>query len=273
MPFEVSCQCGQRFLAQDHLRGQRLPCPACGAPLSIEPSAEHLLYQLAPLESAASIAKPPSGAVPRPVWDDRPPSGSSRGGRRFSWLGALREELFGTSFGSVTAVFAVVFLLAALCLFVWSGVSQLSGRPPEVIRGTCIATQIWGTRDRATGQEKPFSNAKPFSTVQFVYKDRKYQTNSFPPFSGADGKYFRPGDEVYVWVFDGQPAGAYIAPGSWSHYQANQARMARRWAGTWIALGLFSLMLAAILAALAALRLNAVRQGARHPYALSFRLE
>ena len=35
MPFPVTCQCGQRFMAQDHLSGQQVPCPACGSSLLI----------------------------------------------------------------------------------------------------------------------------------------------------------------------------------------------------------------------------------------------
>src|SRR5581483_12488548 len=35
MPVVVSCRCGQRFAAQDHLVGRQVPCPACGNPLAI----------------------------------------------------------------------------------------------------------------------------------------------------------------------------------------------------------------------------------------------
>ncbi|MGI8982203.1 MAG: DUF1559 domain-containing protein [Pirellulaceae bacterium] len=37
MPFPVACGCGQRFMAQDHLSGKEVPCPACGSPLLIQP--------------------------------------------------------------------------------------------------------------------------------------------------------------------------------------------------------------------------------------------
>ena len=36
MPFPVECRCGQRFMAQDHLSGTRVPCPACGDSLLIQ---------------------------------------------------------------------------------------------------------------------------------------------------------------------------------------------------------------------------------------------
>ncbi len=36
MPFPVICSCGQRFMAQEHLHGQRVPCPACGGTLLIQ---------------------------------------------------------------------------------------------------------------------------------------------------------------------------------------------------------------------------------------------
>src|SRR6187551_447552 len=35
MPVAVACQCGQRFAAQDHLRGKQVRCPSCGGPLVI----------------------------------------------------------------------------------------------------------------------------------------------------------------------------------------------------------------------------------------------
>ncbi|MCL4202242.1 MAG: DUF1559 domain-containing protein [Pirellulaceae bacterium] len=35
MPFPVSCQCGQKFMAQDHLVGKTVPCPSCGRGLQI----------------------------------------------------------------------------------------------------------------------------------------------------------------------------------------------------------------------------------------------
>ena len=36
MPFPVSCNCGQRFMAQDYLEGQQVPCPSCGQPMLIQ---------------------------------------------------------------------------------------------------------------------------------------------------------------------------------------------------------------------------------------------
>src|SRR5262245_55697385 len=35
MPIIVSCRCGKRFAAKDHLLGQQVPCPGCGQPLVI----------------------------------------------------------------------------------------------------------------------------------------------------------------------------------------------------------------------------------------------
>lgn len=38
MPVVVSCRCGKRFAAQDHLIGRQVPCPACGKSLAIAPA-------------------------------------------------------------------------------------------------------------------------------------------------------------------------------------------------------------------------------------------
>ena len=59
MPFEVSCSCGQRFLAQDHLAGKQVACPACGQPFFVTPPA-------APPASDAPVgqADPPPPAAP-----------------------------------------------------------------------------------------------------------------------------------------------------------------------------------------------------------------
>src|SRR5262245_51683247 len=35
MPIVVTCRCGKRFAAKDHLIGQQVPCPACGKMLPI----------------------------------------------------------------------------------------------------------------------------------------------------------------------------------------------------------------------------------------------
>lgn len=43
MPFRVSCQCGQQFMAQDHLEGTTVRCPSCGRGLTVsrpEPRAQ-----------------------------------------------------------------------------------------------------------------------------------------------------------------------------------------------------------------------------------------
>ncbi|MCI0362105.1 MAG: DUF1559 domain-containing protein [Planctomycetaceae bacterium] len=52
MPVVVSCRCGQRFQAPDHLAGKTVPCPACGQPLSIG--------------SASAAAAPAAAQKPRP---------------------------------------------------------------------------------------------------------------------------------------------------------------------------------------------------------------
>lgn len=48
MPVVVSCQCGQRFSAQEQLYGKRVKCPACGGPL------------LVPAPAAAATAASPA---------------------------------------------------------------------------------------------------------------------------------------------------------------------------------------------------------------------
>lgn len=40
MSIPVTCTCGQQFMAQPHLAGQRVACPNCGNPLTIPPSTE-----------------------------------------------------------------------------------------------------------------------------------------------------------------------------------------------------------------------------------------
>ncbi|MBC7855024.1 MAG: DUF1559 domain-containing protein [Pirellulaceae bacterium] len=55
MPFPVACGCGQKFMAQDHLSGKEVPCPACGNPLLIQP-----------LPTAAA-SRPPMSAPPKPA--------------------------------------------------------------------------------------------------------------------------------------------------------------------------------------------------------------
>ena len=46
MPVIVSCRCGKRFAAKDHLLGQQIPCPGCGQPLVIAatPAASQGVY-------------------------------------------------------------------------------------------------------------------------------------------------------------------------------------------------------------------------------------
>src|SRR6188768_1174421 len=57
MPFPVACGCGQKFMAQDHLSGKEVPCPACGNPLLIQP----------PTETTPAAPKPaPAKAVAKP---------------------------------------------------------------------------------------------------------------------------------------------------------------------------------------------------------------
>src|SRR5688572_19060011 len=46
MPVIVSCRCGKRFAAKDHLLGQYVPCPGCGQALLIAatPAASQGVY-------------------------------------------------------------------------------------------------------------------------------------------------------------------------------------------------------------------------------------
>ncbi len=55
MPFPVACGCGQKFMAQDHLSGKEVPCPACGNPLLIQPP------------SIAAASRPPMSAPTKPA--------------------------------------------------------------------------------------------------------------------------------------------------------------------------------------------------------------
>lgn len=73
MPVAIACRCGQRFLAQDHLFGQQVACPACGGPLVIpHPDAQPL--PLAPLPVAPAPystlppARPPAGSASQWLW-------------------------------------------------------------------------------------------------------------------------------------------------------------------------------------------------------------
>jgi hypothetical protein len=74
MPVAIACRCGQRFLAQDHLFGQQVACPACGSPLWIPlPEAEPLpLAPLplapSPLKPAPMTARPAAGSSSQLVW-------------------------------------------------------------------------------------------------------------------------------------------------------------------------------------------------------------
>ena len=60
MPFPVACGCGQRFMAQDHLAGKQVPCPACGNQLLIEPPSP----QASPAARAPTAAPVPPKARP-----------------------------------------------------------------------------------------------------------------------------------------------------------------------------------------------------------------
>ena len=65
MPFPVACGCGQKFMAQDHLSGKEVPCPACGNPLLIQPP------------SVAAASTPP---MPGPTKPAAKPLGSAHDG-------------------------------------------------------------------------------------------------------------------------------------------------------------------------------------------------
>ena len=66
MPFPVACDCGQKFMAQDHLSGKEVACPACGNPLLIQP----------PTPAAPSPAKPAAAkpSVKPPAFQGAPPA-------------------------------------------------------------------------------------------------------------------------------------------------------------------------------------------------------
>ena len=63
MSFPVACGCGQKFMAQDHLSGKEVPCPACGNPLLIQPPATAASVPSKPALPKAA-AKPPVGKPP-----------------------------------------------------------------------------------------------------------------------------------------------------------------------------------------------------------------
>lgn len=64
MSFAVACQCGQQFLAEEHLRGQTLPCPSCTRPILIQPAGQPRTQAAAP---AAQRPAQPKPAAPKPA--------------------------------------------------------------------------------------------------------------------------------------------------------------------------------------------------------------
>ena len=68
MPFPVACGCGQKFMAQDHLSGKEVPCPACGNPLLIQPPETAPSPKPAPAKTAA-----PKPATKPPAFQGAPP--------------------------------------------------------------------------------------------------------------------------------------------------------------------------------------------------------
>jgi hypothetical protein len=54
MSIPVTCTCGQQFMAQPHLAGQRVACPNCGNPLTIPASNE---------QATATIEEVPSSNI------------------------------------------------------------------------------------------------------------------------------------------------------------------------------------------------------------------
>ena len=59
MSIIVSCICGQRFQADDHLAGRQVPCPACGEPLLIPDLSNHSLVELVDLEATGPTERIP----------------------------------------------------------------------------------------------------------------------------------------------------------------------------------------------------------------------
>ena len=60
MPVAVSCKCGQRFSAQDHLYGKQVNCPACGGPIQIpSPAAPRPVATAAPASTAPAAVRQP----------------------------------------------------------------------------------------------------------------------------------------------------------------------------------------------------------------------
>src|SRR5689334_3085049 len=68
MPFPVACGCGQKFMAQDHLSGKEVPCPACGNPLLIQPPG----LAPSPKPAPTNVAAPKPAAKP-PAFQGAPP--------------------------------------------------------------------------------------------------------------------------------------------------------------------------------------------------------
>ena len=64
MPFPVACCCGQKFMAQDHLSGKEVPCPACGNPLLIQPPTEAAPVASKPAAPKPAAAKPDASVPP-----------------------------------------------------------------------------------------------------------------------------------------------------------------------------------------------------------------
>jgi hypothetical protein len=95
MPVVASCRCGQRFLAQDHLLGRQVSCPACGSPLLI------------PLSDGPDLALAPQ-AQPAALHPRKP---NASAGKSSQWLWILGGS------GALAALVLVLLVVAAFSVF------------------------------------------------------------------------------------------------------------------------------------------------------------
>lgn len=192
--------------------------------------------------------------------------------RRSTWQAAIREEFAAVGFGSVTAVFGLLALALAAGMILW-GLSDLAtaARKPVEVVGLCTDAKVLAVHDKETGKYQPVPGDIPLTYVEFQYDGRQYTTNRCHV--AFVGLFYERGHQAPVWVFSGTPSRAVIAPGPWESFQGHHIAYMRTWGLRWIAAGVVSLAIGAVLSAVALLRLNAVRRGERNPYALSLRLE
>jgi len=66
MPLKVTCACGKKLVAGDHLAGKRTKCPHCGAVLTIPAEATTRKTETAEEMAAAIVASGPPNPKPAP---------------------------------------------------------------------------------------------------------------------------------------------------------------------------------------------------------------